>query len=138
MFGRILVNMCLATILLFTLGCGAFSSSESGMEPTKTVELEENFELSVKIEKEGLLGVEMPDPVKSGYKLTGASFDPKILGLVNYLEFDNDGQRWVQYMFKPVDDGTSDILFKMAPISGGDAEIYKRLTVNVGKDDTFF
>lgn len=138
MFGKFGLNVCLAIIVLFTLGCGASFSNDGGIEPTDTLNLDDEFELSVKIEKEDILGVDMREPFKSGYKLIGASFDPEILSMVHFLRYDDDGEPRVQYMFQPHADGTTDVLFKMEPISGGDVEVYKRVTVNVGNDDSLF
>ena len=139
MFGRILVNTCLTIIVLFAMGCGASFSSDSGFEPSEVVDMDGEFELSVKIEKEDVLGVDMREPFKGGYKVVGASFDPDILSMVHFLRYDDDGERRVQYMFKPEADGTTDVLFKMEPLGGsGSTEIYKRVTVNVGDDSSIF
>jgi len=138
MFGKFGLNMCLAIIVLFALGCGASFSNEGGIEPTETLDLDNEFEVSVKIEKEDVLGVDLREPFKSGYKLIGASFDPEILSMVHFLQYVDDGEQRVQYMFQPHADGTTDILFKMEPISGGDVEVYKRVTVNVGNKGSLF
>ena len=138
MFGRFWVNACLTIFILFALGCGASFSGEGGVEPTEILDMDGEFELSVKIEKGDILGVVMKEPLKSGYKLIGASFDPAVINLIHFLPFDDAGLRRVQYMFQPEADGTTDILFKMEPIAGGDIEVFKRVTVNVGTDDSIF
>lgn len=139
MFGKFGVNAFLAIFILFALGCGASFGNGGGVEPTEVLELDGDFELSVKIEKEDVLGIDMREPFKSGYKLIGASFDPEILGMVHFLRYDDDGVPRVQYMFQPKVDGTTDVLFKMEPLAGGgDPEIYKRVTVSVGEDKSLF
>lgn len=139
MFGKIFLNTCLTIFVLFALGCGASYSNGGGVEPTETLDMDGDFELSVKIDREDILGVDMREPFKSGYKIVGASFDPDILSMVHFLQYTDDGDQRVQYMFQPEVDGTTDILFKMEPLSGGgEAEIYKRVTVNVGVNDSIF
>ena len=138
MFGKFWANTCLTMFILLAMGCGAIFSGDGGVEPSETLVMDDDYELSVKIEKDDILGVDMHAPTKSGRKLIGASFDPEVITLIHYLEYDEDGVRRVQYMFRPVADGTTDILFKMEPLAGGDMEIFKRVTVNVGIVDSIF
>lgn len=108
------------------------------MRPNETLSLDGEFEFSEVIEKGEIIALDMRVPVKSGYKIIGTSFDPGILSLVHFLTYDDDGEPRVQYMFKALADGTTDVLVKMQPVAGGDTEIYKRTTINVGEDDSLF
>lgn len=135
MFGIRLSNACLMTLVLFVAGCGVFFSDDAGVEgtidPTVMLMLDDDFELSEGVEVGDVLGLDMAVPVKGGYVMDGASFDPAMLRLEHYLEYDREGEPRAQYMFTALAAGTTDVLVKMRPMSGGDGEIYKRVTVNV-------
>lgn len=138
MFGKFIVNTCLMTVILLSMGCGVFSSVESGVEPTEVLILDGGYEFAETIEKGEILALDMREPVKSGYEIIGASFDPAVLNLVQFLNIQSEKGPRVQYMFKAMADGMTDVLIKMKPTSGGDAEVYKRISVNVGNDDRLF
>lgn len=134
MFEKRILNSCLLTIILLLCGCGVFSSDTSGLEPNETLTLDDDFEMAATIGKGELISLDMREPVKSGYVIVGTSFDPEVLSLVHYLQYDDDGDRRVQYIFKAAGDGGTDVLIKMEPSGGGQIEIYKRVTVNIGDD----
>jgi hypothetical protein len=78
----------------------------------------------------------MPQP-RNGHTLTGAAFDPGVLRLDHYLEYDEGGRR-ARYMFTTLENGLTDVLIKMEPAGGGDAQVYKRVSVNVGSGTSLF
>ena len=124
-------------ILLFA-GCGASVGVDTGIEPTKTLDLDGEFEFSQSLEKGDVLGLDMRLPVKSGYRIVGAAFDPSMFRLEHYLEYSDDGEARAEYLFTLLADGASDILIKMQPMGGGNVEIFKRVGVIIGQDDGLF
>ena len=127
----------LPMILLFLWGCGASLGVDSGIETTKVLFLDDGFELSVPIQKDDVLGLDLRLPGSGGYRVVGAAFDPAMFSLLNYIEYSDDGVARARYLFKVLENGTSDILVKMR--SGeGPVEIYKRVTVNVAEPTGFF
>jgi len=125
----------LPMLLLLLWGCGASLGVDPGIEPTKTFSLDDGFELAVSIEKGAVLGLDMRLPVSGGYKVVGTAFDPAMFTLLNYLEY--EGGKRAQYVFKVLENGTSDILVKMRS-GDGPVEVYKRITVNVAEPKGFF
>lgn len=138
MFGKFLANTCLMMFVLLAVGCGASLNGEGGVEPTDTLFLDDDFEFSATIEKGEVLAIDMREPIQSGFTIIGASFDPEVLSLVNYLKYKDDGKLRAQYMFQALVDGTTDVLVKMEPVGGGDVNMYKRVTINVGESDSLF
>ena len=143
MFCRISFAASVLIIILFFAGCGASVGVDSGIEPTETLDLDGEFESSMSLEKGDVIGLDMRLPVKSGYRIVGAAFDPSLLRLEHYLEYDDDGEARAEYLFSLLADGASDILIKMQPMAGGDVEIYKRVSVIIGRttacsDDSCF
>lgn len=138
MFKKFTTTALLLTIILSVSGCGASLGVQSGVEPTETLDLDGEFEFSVALEKGDVLGLDMRRPVKSGYRIVGASFDPSLFRLEHYLEYGDDGEARAQYVFTLLADCASDVLIKMEPVGGGNTEIYKRVTIFVGEDDGLF
>jgi len=96
--------------------------------------LDGEFEYVEKIEKGKVIAFDMNTPAASGFQVIGASFDPDILKLEGFLEYERDGKERVQYDFRARENGSTDVLIKMKPRVGGGAEVYKRITVFVGED----
>lgn len=138
MFGKFVIYACAAMVVLVLAGCGASLGVESGVEPTETLVLDDDFELAMTVQKGDIVGLDMRVPSKAGYRIVGASFDPALFRLEHFLEYVDDGERRAQYMFKALANGSTDVLVKMEPKDGGAMEIYKRITINVGKDDSLF
>ncbi len=138
MFAKNLFTVIFLIFIHFFAGCGIFSGSTAGVEPTKTLDLDDGFDHSESVEKRDVLGLDMRIPEKSGYRVIGASFDPSMFQLERFLKYVEDGQPRAQYLFIVLADGTSDILIKMEPVEGGSVEIYKRVTVNVGEGGGLF
>ncbi|WP_319467462.1 hypothetical protein [uncultured Pseudodesulfovibrio sp.] len=134
MFGKAVLNICFATVVLLMAGCGVFSSVSGELEPSETLNLDEQFEFSEVLENRENIALDMRVPIKSGYEIVGASFDPDMLRLDNFFEYDDDGQRRVKYIYTAIAIGSSDVLVKMQPVGGGNIEIYKRVTISVEKN----
>ena len=138
MFNKIRFFLLFLLFVLLLSGCGATLSGDSGIEPTEILDLDDEAEAKITIDKTEVVALDMRVPKKSGYKLVGASFDPEILQMVHYLEYDDDGQPRTQYMFQAVAKGSTTVLVKMQPEGGGDVEVYKQITVNVGQNNGLF
>lgn len=134
MFGYQMFKSCVLMFILFLGGCGALSNDMDGISPDKTAVLDGEFEYVEKIEKGKVIAFDMNTPVSSGFQVIGASFDPDILKLEGFLEYERDGKERVQYDFRARKNGSTDVLIKMKPRVGGGAEVYKRITVFVGED----
>ena len=126
------------TFVLFLSGCSVLSSENGVTSPSQFVQLNEVFEAKTSISKGETVALDLRTPKKSGYRLVGASFDPEMLTLVNYLLYEDDERERVQYVFEALADGVSDVLIKMEPVEGGPTEIFKQVTIHVGEDDSFF
>ena len=125
-------------IVLFVAGCGASSSVNGSFDPTDTMVLDDAYESNVSVEKGDIIALDVLIPLAKGYRIVGASFDPSVFRLEHYLEYDDDGATRARYMFTALMDGTSDILIKMEPLSGGNVDIYKQVSVKIGGDNGLF
>lgn len=138
MFGNMRLKCCLLTIVLLCAGCGASLNVENGIDPNIVLKFDNEFELMETVEKGWLIGLTMRSPKKSGYSIIGASFDPDILKLVRFYDYEEDGERRKAYVLEGVRDGLSDVLVKMKSETTGTVEIYKRAQIKVGERDGFF
>jgi len=138
MFGIFSKFVCFAIVILFFVGCGVSSVEDGGFDPTETLVLDGQYESSVTLEVGETFALDMLIPLEKGYRIVGASFDPDMLGLEHYLEYNDEGARRAVYMFTTLVKGMSDVLVKMKPLSGGGVDIYKQVSVKVGGDDGFF
>ena len=137
MFGKILKNLVATIFLLFMVSCGASLGVESGVEPTEVLYLDGEYGVAITMEKGEILALDMRVPIKSGYTIVGASFDPIVLKLEHFLEYKDGDEPRAQYMFTLLTDGTTDILVKMQPLTGGDSVVYKSITVNICEYELF-
>lgn len=134
MFRFRLLNVCFATFLLLLSGCGVPFGGGDGVSPNVVINLSERYEGSRIVDKGDLVAVDMFEPVEAGYRIVGASFDPKTARLVSFVR-DDDGKRpRVRYVFEVLDTGSTTLLFSMEPVAGGRVETYKRVTLTI-KDD---
>jgi hypothetical protein len=124
--------------ILLLFGCGVPFSEDAGFDPTEILVLDDKYDSSVSLEKGEIFALDMRIPLDKGYEVIGASFDPVMLRLEHYLKYDEEGTERVVYMFSALMKGITDVLVKMKSISGGEVEIYKRVSVKVGGDDNFF
>lgn len=134
-FGK---KCCFLIFVLFLHGCFASSDVNGGFDPGETLWLDDDFSEALSIEKDETFALDVRVPEKKGYRLVGASFDPTMLRLEHYLTYDDDGEPRARYIFTALGNGTSDVLVKMEPVSGGDPEVYRMVSVNVSEDDGLF
>lgn len=134
------VSRCLFStmIVLAFLGCSAGSSVETGISPSTTLTLDEQYETIVHASRGDVLAFDMAVPVDKGYVLSGASFDPNMLRMERYVEYQDSGTPRAHYLFTVLTEGASDVLVKMAPVAGGESEIYRQVTVTTAKSDGWF
>jgi len=134
MFGFKWSNICLAIIIFVLPGCGLFTGEIGGISPDKVIILDDVYDPSVTIGKGEYIAVDMYEPSASNYRIVGAFFDPTMLDLVSYVRQEEQTPQRVQYLFKTLENGSTTILIKMEPISGGTVEVYKSVSVNVSKN----
>lgn len=128
---------CAFFLLLFA-GCAGSSSVDGGLNPTETIVLDEDFSAAIAVEKGDVFALDMQSPQTKGYRISGAFFDPDMLRMERFLEYDDDGQARARYLFTAVAEGATDVLIRMTPEGGGDAVIYRQVTVTVGKGKGWF
>lgn len=138
MFGNKCLIFIILMIILFSAGCGASLDVADGIEPNIILDFDNEYELAETIEKDWLVGLTMRSPEKSGHVIIGASFDPDILKLVHFYDYEEDGVRRKAYILKAVADGLSDVVIKMKELKSGDIMVYKRAQINVGESPGFF
>lgn len=131
MFGKVAVNTCFMTVVLFLVGCGMFSGANVAVEADEMVFLDSEFETEMNLDLATSVAVDVRLPQKGGYVLVGASFDPDLLRLDHFLEYTDDGETRARYIFTSIASGATDVLIKMKPASGGDVVIYKRVTITI-------
>jgi len=122
-------------IVLLIAGCGASYDASTGLSPVRILDLSDGFDFAATIERGEVLALDLNQPVRSGHTLVGASFDPAVLRLERYLERDGASAR---YLFTGMENGLTDVLIKMEPREGGEAVVYKRISVTVGGRSTLF
>ena len=135
MFGR---YAFVTIVVLFLCGCGASSALDGGFDPAEILMLDNDYESSISINKGEMFALDMLIPFAKGYRIIGASFDPIMFRLEHYLEYEDDGATRARYMFLALEDGASDVLIKMQPLSGGDVNIYKQVSIKIGRNNSFF
>jgi hypothetical protein len=108
MFG-IFRNFVLATmVILVFVGCGVSSSVNGGFEPVEILVLDDDYESTISLNKGEIFALDILIPFAKGYRVIGASFDPSMLRLEHYLEYDDDGSIRTRYMFLTLAEGVSD------------------------------
>lgn len=137
MFGNSCLNAAILTIVLFCAGCGASYSMQDGVEPNIILNFDDGFEMSETIEKDEYVALTMRSPEKKGHMIIGASFDPDILSLVRFHDYEEDGEERKAYLFRAVQNGLTDVVVKMRSEATGITEVYKRARIKVGERSGF-
>lgn len=138
MFGNKCLNFFILTIVLFAAGCGASLDVADDLEPNVVLDFDKDYELTETIEEGWLVALSMRSPEKKGHTVIGASFDPDILELVRFYDYQEDGVRRKAYILKAIKDGLSDVAIKMREDKTGTISVYKRAQINVGEIPGFF
>ena len=132
MFKNVCEIVFFSVFVLMSLGCSGASSVNGGLEPVETIVLDETFTVRVSIDRNEVFALDMHNPIAKGYRISGAFFDPNALMMDRFIDYDDDGEPRVRYLFTGLADGVSDVLIKMTPVSGGDAMVYKEISVKIG------
>jgi len=131
-------NVVLLVFILLLGACGASSSINGEFDPSETLFLDDSYEYNSSVDIADVIALDVPVPASKGYVLIGASFDPAMLRLDHYLEYEDDGTTRVRYIFTTLAVGSSDILIKMEKTSGGEPEVYKQVRVAVARNEGLF
>ena len=132
MFTKICRIALLAIFILTSPGCFGGYSDDVGLEVSDVVFLNDDYEAEIAVEKGEAFGVDVPYPADGAYTISGASFDPELFRMERYLEYEEDGEPRIRYLFTAVADGAGDVNVKMRPVSGGSEDIYRTVRVTVG------
>ncbi|WP_129586462.1 hypothetical protein [Pseudodesulfovibrio hydrargyri] len=107
------------------------------MSPVETIVLDDEYNAALSVDKDQVFALDMLRPAAKGYRITGAAFDPAMLRMERYLEYD-DGEPRARYLFTALQEGVSDVLIRMVPVAGGDVTTYRQVTVTVGSGGGWF
>lgn len=132
MFIKICRIVILLMFILTSPGCFGGYSDNAGLEVSDVVFLDDDYEAEIAVEKGEVFGLDMPYPADGAYRVTGAFFDPELFRMERYLEYEEDGEPRVRYLFTAVADGAGDVNVKMRPASGGQEDVYRTVRVLVG------
>ena len=138
MFKKVCVVAIFTVFILAICGCSGVSSVDGGLEPVETIVLDDEYSATISVDKGDVFALDMLDPVRKGYTVTGAFFDPGVLIMERYITYEDDGESRARYLFTATGDGTTDVLVKMRRSSGGEEEIYKTVSVRIGKGGGWF
>ena len=138
MFNIINRILIFSTIVLLLSGCFGSSSVDTGLEPSEIIVIDDDYATMIRLERGEVLAVDMAHPLGKGYKISGTSFDPDMLRMERYLEYEEDGVSRARYLFTVLMNGASDIIIKMTPLQGGAEEVYRQITVSTDEPDGLF
>ncbi|BCS87573.1 hypothetical protein [Pseudodesulfovibrio sediminis] len=132
---RINGNIILFLFFILSIcGCSGSSSVDGGLNVSEILTLDNEYESEISTETDQMFALDMNNPLAKGHKLTGASFDPSLLRMERFIEYEDDGMR-ARYLFTALMDGKCEVLIKMQAISGGEEEVFKRVSVTIGGED---
>lgn len=124
------IMMC---FVLFGVGCSTSSTVETGLDVAEALTLDGEYQSEIEVETGDVFALDMNNPLPKGYKLTGAAFDPDLLRMERFIEYDDDGMR-ARYLFTALNSGTCDLLIRMRAVSGGEIEVFKHVTVMIDRE----
>lgn len=134
MFKLFSKTLVLSVIILIVAGCFGGYSGDAGLDVSDVVPLDDEIQVEITVENGDVFGLDMPDPSAKGHAVTGASFDPALLRVERYLEYDDDGEPRLRYLFTAIGDGTTQVVIKMRT-SGGMSGIYRTAKVVIGEEE---
>ncbi|EGB14019.1 hypothetical protein DND132_0804 [Pseudodesulfovibrio mercurii] len=100
--------------------------------------MDDGYATALSVEKDDVFALDVLRPTAKGYRITGAAFDPEMLRMERYLEYDDDGEPRARYLFTALAEGATDVLIRMSPEAGGEVDVYRQVTVTIGKGRGFF
>ncbi len=138
MFRKVGVFAICAVFVLALSGCSGSSSVDGGLEPVETLVLDGEYASALNVEENEVFALDVIRPLAKGYRISGAFFDPSILRMERYLEYDDDGESRARYLFTGLTGGACDVLVRMVPVGGGEMVVYRQVTVSVGPPKGWF
>jgi len=130
-----------AFLLIFILAlsaCAGSSSVNGGLSPVETIVLDDEYSAALSVGKNEVFALDVLSPAAKGYRITGAAFDPVMLRMERFLEYDDDGEPRARYLFTAMQEGVSDVLVRMVSVDGGDVITYRQATVTIGSGGGWF
>lgn len=124
--------------ILVLSACSGSSSVNGGLSPVETIVLDDEYTAALEVEKNQVFAMDVLRPTAKGYYITGAAFDPEMLRMERYLEYDDDGEPRARYLFTALQEGSTDVLVRMTPVAGGDVVTYRQVTVTIGSGGGLF
>ncbi|OIQ51866.1 hypothetical protein BerOc1_00330 [Pseudodesulfovibrio hydrargyri] len=137
MFKKVCFFALCPFFVLVLSACSGTSSVDGGLSPVETIVLDDEYNAALSVDKDQVFALDMLRPAAKGYRITGAAFDPAMLRMERYLEYD-DGEPRARYLFTALQEGVSDVLIRMVPVAGGDVTTYRQVTVTVGSGGGWF
>ena len=138
MFKKIcFIALCPLFILVLS-ACSGSSSVNGGLSPVETIVLDEEYNATLEVDVDEAFALDLLRPTAKGYRITGAAFDPAMLRMERYLEYDDDGEPRARYLFTALQAGVTDVLVRMVPEAGGDVTTYRQVTVTIGSGGGWF
>jgi hypothetical protein len=129
--------LCPLFILVLN-GCAGSSSVDGGLSPVETIVLDDEYNATLDVNKDAVFALDLLRPTAKGRRITGAVFDPEMVRMERYLEYDDDGEPRARYLFTALQEGVSDVLIRMVPVAGGDVSTYRQVTVTIGSGGGWF
>lgn len=138
MFKKISFFALCPFFILALSACSGVSSVNGGLSPVETIVLDDEYNAALSVDKNEVFALDLLRPSAKGYRITGAAFDPEMVRMERYLEYDDDGEPRARYMFTALQEGVSDVLVRMVPVAGGDVTTYRQVTVTIGSGGGWF
>jgi hypothetical protein len=138
LFKKVAVFALCPFFILVLSACSGTSSVNGGLSPAETTVLDEDYSTTLRVEKNDVFALDVLRPTAKGFHITGAAFDPVMLRMERYLEYDDDGEPRARYLFTALQEGVTDVLVRMTPDAGGDAITYRQVTVTIGSGGGWF
>ncbi|XXJ20143.1 hypothetical protein ACR42D_11485 [Desulfovibrio caledoniensis] len=138
MFNKIYFFALFPFFILALSGCSGASSVDGGLSPVETIVLDTEYSAALNVDKNEVFALDLLRPSAKGYRITGAAFDPVMVRMERYLEYDDDGEPRARYLFTALQEGVTDVLVRMVPVAGGDVTTYRQVTVTIGSGGGWF
>jgi len=132
------IFMLVSMFVLLCAGCAGVSSVDVGLDVSEVAVLDDDYLTEITVEKGESFALDVIVPLKKGHIITGALFDPGMLRMERHIEYHEDGVKRARYLFTVTGDGASDVFIKMAPVEGGQAEVFRKVGVLAGESKGLF